>query len=57
VRKLQEIGRLFTKVKINAINYGETGRGDYRDALEVISEDWAGSSLLHRFGTKPGFRG
>jgi hypothetical protein len=23
VRKLQEIGRLFTKVKINAINYGK----------------------------------
>jgi hypothetical protein len=56
VRKLQEIGRLFAKVKINAINYWETSRGDYRDALEVTSEDWAGSSLYHRFGPKPGFR-
>jgi hypothetical protein len=56
VRKLQEIGKLSAKVEINAINYGETGRGDCRDALEVTTEDLAGSSLYYRFGPKPGFR-
>jgi hypothetical protein len=56
VRKLQEIGRLFTKVKTNAINYGETGGGDCRDALEATSEEWAGLSLSYRFRPIPGFR-
>jgi hypothetical protein len=42
VRKLQEIGRLFTKVEANTINTQTSGRSDCGDAFKVNAGDCVG---------------